>query len=105
MLTDRKRLANLADALVEDILAASDEELLTEHQEDKGRLAMKRHPLMQFFDYTHLPERLQDVSKPFGDLAKFIEASLPDNAERTTALQKLLEAKDCAVRAKIFQAT
>ncbi len=64
---------------------------------------MYEEKLMQFFQYEHLPENLQAISKPFGELAKFIEAMLPQNAERTTALRKLLEAKDCAVRANIFK--
>jgi hypothetical protein len=55
--------------------------------------------LLQFFEYSHLPEHLQAVSKPFGELAKRLDASLPSNAETTVALRKLLEAKDCAVRA------
>lgn len=59
--------------------------------------------LMQFFSYAHLPERLQAVSKPFGDLAQTIVDTLPDNPERSTALRKLLEAKDCAVRALLFK--
>lgn len=58
-------------------------------------------PLLQFFRYDHLPPHLQEVSKRFGELAEFIE-TLPQNAERTVALRKLLEAKDCAVRAVIF---
>lgn len=55
--------------------------------------------LLQFFEYSHLPEHLQAVSKPFGELAKHIDATLPSNAETTVALRKLLESKDCAVRA------
>lgn len=55
--------------------------------------------LLQFFSYEHLPAHLQTISKPFGELAKEIVSSLPANPERTTALRKLLEAKDCAVRA------
>jgi len=58
--------------------------------------------LMQFFEYAHLPEKLQAVSKPFCDLAQSLLA-LPRNPERTTALRKLLEAKDCAVRAHLFK--
>jgi hypothetical protein len=58
--------------------------------------------LQQFFEYKHLPEHLQEVSKPFGLLAKDL-MKLPKNPERTTALRKLLEAKDCAVRAKLFK--
>lgn len=59
--------------------------------------------LMQFFAYSHLPAHLQAISKPFGDLAEHIVATLPQNPERTTALRKLLEAKDCAVRAQLFK--
>ena len=53
----------------------------------------------QFFAYAHLPEHLQAVSKPFGEMAKQIVETLPRNPERTVALRKLLEAKDAAVRA------
>lgn len=57
--------------------------------------------LLQFFVYGHLPAHLQEVSKPFGELALKLVAELPRNAERTVALRKLLEAKDCAVRALV----
>lgn len=57
--------------------------------------------VMQFFAYSHLPTHLQEISKPFGDLAEQIVATLPRNPERTKALNKLLEAKDAAVRAKL----
>jgi hypothetical protein len=60
-------------------------------------------PLLQFFAYDHLPEHLQEHSKPFGDLANHICKTLPRNPERTVALRKLLEAKDCAVRARLFR--
>jgi hypothetical protein len=60
-------------------------------------------PLLQFFAYEHLPEHLQEHSKPFGDLARRLVATLPRNPERTMALRNLLEAKDCAVRAKSFK--
>jgi len=59
--------------------------------------------LLQFFAYTHLPAHLQEISRPFGELAEKIAAELPRNPERTTALRKLLEAKDCAVRAQLFK--
>lgn len=59
--------------------------------------------LIQFFKYDHLPQHLQDVSKPFGVLAEHLCEKLPRNPERTTALRKLLEAKDCAVRALLFK--
>lgn len=60
-------------------------------------------PMLQFFTYDHLPETLKGTSAPFCLLAKTIVASLPRNPERTTALRKLLEAKDCAVRALLYK--
>lgn len=62
---------------------------------------VKRDDIMKFFEYKHLPPNLAEKSKPFCDLAEWIHATLPRNAERSTALRKLLEAKDCAVRASI----
>ncbi len=56
-------------------------------------------PILQFFAYAHLPANLAAVSKPFCLLADDIVATLPRNPERTVALRKLLESKDCAVRA------
>ena len=61
------------------------------------------HPLLQFFRYKHLPEYLQAISRPFGELAERLVQTLPTNSELTTALRKLLEAKDCAVRANIYK--
>lgn len=58
-------------------------------------------PIMQFFAFSHLPEQLQAISRPFGELAARIVETLPRNAERTVALRKLLESKDAAVRANL----
>lgn len=63
-----------------------------------------KHHLLQFFTYEHLPEKLQTISKPFGMLAHQLTEILPNNPELTVALRKLLEAKDCAVRANIYKA-
>lgn len=60
-------------------------------------------PMLQFFAYDHLPKPLCDISERFSWLAHRLVEDLPTNAERTMALRKLLEAKDCAVRAWIFQ--
>lgn len=60
-------------------------------------------PMLQFFGYNHLPEQLQSVSKPFCDLANHIVDTLPRNPERTVALRKLMEAKDCAVRSILWK--
>lgn len=59
-------------------------------------------PILQFFTFSHLPKPLQEVSEPFGTLALTIVAQLPRNQERTVALRKLLESKDAAVRAKLY---
>ncbi len=74
-------------------------------------------PMLQHFTYDHLPPHLQMISKPFCDLAHAIVmgdnvpesgtvtigSGLPRNPERTVALRKLLEAKDCAVRAQLYK--
>lgn len=55
--------------------------------------------LLELFAYEHLPPHLQRISKPFHDLANFVAQEPTERgAEQTTALRKLLEAKDCAVR-------
>lgn len=65
---------------------------------------MENEPILQFFKFAHLPEKMQAVSRPFCELASSIVETLPRNPERTVALRKLLEAKDAAVRAGIFVA-
>ena len=60
-------------------------------------------PLLQFFRWAHLPPALAAIAKPFAALAERIVETLPRNPERTTSLRKLLEAKDCAVRAVLWE--
>jgi ferritin-like protein len=60
-------------------------------------------PMMQFFEFEHLRPELQQISRPFHDLAAQLVDTLPRNPERTVALRKLLEAKDCAVRAALYR--
>ena len=60
-------------------------------------------PILQFFTWLHLSGGLQLVSTPFQVLAKQIVDTLPRNPERTVALRKLLEAKDAAVRARLYE--
>lgn len=55
--------------------------------------------VLQYFQYEHLPERLQAISKPCYDLAWEMAFNLSQNPELTVGLRKLLEAKDCFVRA------
>ena len=64
-----------------------------------------RHPsiahLLKYFTYGHLPEQLAKVSKPFCVTAHELTNTLPESPELTACLRKLLEAKDCAVRAAL----
>lgn len=53
---------------------------------------------IQFFEYEHLPPKLQEISKPLCELAKLMEETLPDGPEKSAGMRKLLEAKDCFVR-------
>lgn len=58
--------------------------------------------ILKFFEYDHLPDRLQKISKPFHDLAwSLVDEHQLAGAELTTGLRKLLEAKDCVVRAAL----
>jgi hypothetical protein len=54
---------------------------------------------IQYFTYEHLPVQLQKVSKPLAELAHLMEEMLPDGPEKSAGMRKLLEAKDCFVRA------
>lgn len=63
---------------------------------------MIREPMLQFFEYKHLRADLQAYSKPFWVLAHHLCNTVPQNPERTVALRKLLESKDCAVRARLY---
>ena len=60
-----------------------------------------QNPIMKYFEYAHLPEHQQKVSRPFGDLASEMNHNLPDGPEKSAGLRKLLEAKDCMVRAAL----
>lgn len=64
-----------------------------------------RHPgttgLLRYFAHAHLPEQLAAISRPCAELAEVMATSLPDGPELTAGLRKLLEAKDCFVRAAL----
>lgn len=66
---------------------------------EQTETAIIKYQILKYFQYGHLPEKLQLISKPFCDLAFTMAINLPGNAETSTALRKILEAKDCAVRA------
>lgn len=66
---------------------------------------MNEHKLLRYFRYAHLPPALQEVSRPFADLAAQVaDLKATDPAEQTVALRKLLEAKDAAVRSVLTSA-
>ena len=56
--------------------------------------------MMRWFTYEHLPEELQPVSKACADLASAMD-EIPEGVEKSAGMRKLLEAKDCFVRAKL----
>lgn len=64
-----------------------------------------RHPgtvhLIKLFAYGHLPERLQRPGEQSCELAVEMVNALPDGPELSAGLRKLLEAKDCFVRAAL----
>ena len=74
-------------------LRKQQEEVKTEQKEANG--------ILKHFNYSHLPESLQEISKPICELAKEMNNKLPDCAEKQAGLRKLLEAKDCFVRANL----
>ena len=64
---------------------------------------MPESSIMRFFEFAHLPPHLQPVSGDVYALACSMEAQLPDSAEKSAGLRKLLEAKDCFVRAALLK--
>lgn len=59
---------------------------------------------LKLFSYSHLPEHLQEVSRPFCELAhKLVESSRPGK-QLEWALHYLCLAKDAAVRAAVVVA-
>lgn len=70
-------------------------------------MSEQRHPsvsaVTQFFEYNHLPEPLYTISYQCSTLKDVMLANIEDSAELTAGLRKLLEAKDCFVRAMVAQ--
>jgi hypothetical protein len=62
-----------------------------------------KHYLQQFFCPKDCTYEQQIVVKPFDTLAAMIIEMLPKNSETTTALRKILEARDCALRSIKFK--
>ena len=71
---------------------------------DQQAEVLKKLPVLVYFEYAHLPDHLQRVSRPLCELAWQAAADLPSGPELAAGLRKLLEAKDCLVRAELSRA-
>lgn len=64
-----------------------------------------RHPATQhfanYFEFEHLPADLQPTSQACAELAQLMVDRIPDGPELSAGLRKLVEAKDCFVRATL----
>jgi len=93
----REQIPEAAEYRIKDLSKQLDEKAAA------GTLGQPRDRMLQFFTHGHLPDHLAKVSIGFCQLAEEICGTLPSNPERTVALRKLLEAKDCAVRALLYK--
>lgn len=71
-----------------------------------GTVWTGRHPSVahfeHLFNYSHLPAgALRDTSATMNAAARTMVHTLPDSPELSAGLRKLLEAKDCFVRAAL----
>lgn len=60
-----------------------------------------KNPILRHFKYQHLPESLALIARPCSVLAQEMNRELPECAEKSAGLRKLLEAKDCFLRASL----
>lgn len=83
--------------------------MTTEHplgtREFMAKAVEGRYPstvsIIRHFAWAHLSVKLQEISRPCADLALVMVNRIPDGPELTSGLRKLLEAKDCFVRAAL----
>lgn len=72
-----------------------------EKQRKIGLCMPGNNRMLKWFEYSHLPDgAMQEISQQCAALAKYMDKGLVESAEKTAGLRKLLEAKDCFVRAK-----
>ncbi len=63
---------------------------------------MTKNRMMRWFAFGHLRDgKMQDVSRKFTELAEWLDENVAEGAEKTAGMRKLVEAKDCFVRAVI----
>lgn len=63
---------------------------------------MKIKEINKLFAFEHLPGTLQMLSSKFHVMAHDLHKTLPSNSQSDVMYQKLLEAKDAAVRAMLL---
>lgn len=85
--------------MTEDIARGSVEDIY-ERTDAYSRHVSTLH-VLRFFAWKHLPQELAQVSERVGETAIALTRALPDGPELTAGLRKLLEAKDCFVRAAV----
>ena len=85
-------------------IADMPEDFECEENESEGIYTMPEQvgEMLSLFGYGHLPDHLQRVSEPFSRLALEVANRHPRESETYFSLRKLLEAKDCAVRAVLL---
>lgn len=64
---------------------------------------MEPSKIMKFFSCEHLPSKLRLLANPIKMAAELMDDQLPDCEEKQAGLRKLLEAKDCFVRAGLME--
>lgn len=69
----------------------------------RASAGIPEHPTLRYFDYGHLPEPQAVVSQLFHDLAHEVGGGKTAGPETSAGLRKLLEAKDCFVRASLCE--
>lgn len=74
------------------------DDLIAEAVKDRHHATQQ---IAQHFRCRHLPDHLARTSAYCGHLVLQMLHCLPDGPELTTGLRKLLEAKDCFVRAAV----
>jgi hypothetical protein len=74
---------------------------MIDSNEQQAPSVRRPNRLLKYFNHEHLPPKLSAVSAPFCQLAREIDETLDESAEKTAGLRKLLEAKDCIVRAAL----
>jgi hypothetical protein len=107
---DTRRFAGMLRVVARHLLAAADDIAAIDADTDKDTMAdtpspeqrSVRPPILRYFSFEHLTRAdLRDVSAACHDLAYGMCNAVPDGTELRVGLRKLLEAKDCFVRAAL----